>query len=212
MKKSIGRVVLAALSVALLPLTAFADEVVHFANGAEMTVHSHTVEQDKSMVKLDLGGNSFISFPMSMVDKIVNAGRDVFLNPGFHPKNQAIASGAVRVPDTTVRGGGDNVGFVRQPDGKGHSGVMLGEAADAVPSGSIGSGQIDQTMSTYRRKFNPAFQLPPGGPPQVIMPPGQPTRGPVQMSLVGARPPEQLPPAPPPPAEDPAPEDPPDNP
>jgi hypothetical protein len=98
---------------------------------------------------------------------------------------------------------------------------MHGEVADAVPSGSTGSGMIDQTMSTYRRKFNPAMQLPPGGAPQVIMPPSAPARGPVQLSLIGAPSAQQPPPPPPPavnptpenpPAEDPAPEDPPDNP
>jgi hypothetical protein len=100
---------------------------------------------------------------------------------------------------------------------------MLGEAADAVPSGSIGGPQLDQTMNTYRRKFNPAFQGPPGGPPQIIMPPGMPTRGPVQLQMIGVPAPQPAPPppAPPPvvapapenpPAEDPAPEDPPDAP
>ena len=220
MKKSFGRVVLVLASVGLVPLTAFADEIVHFANGAEMTVRSHNVEPDKSMVKLDLGGNSFISFPMSMVDKIVNAGHDVFVNPNFHPSNQAIASGAVRTVDTTVRGGPDPVNFARQPDGKGHAGSMLGEAADVLPSGSMGSGMVDQTMANSRRKFNPALQGPPGGPPQVIMPPSMatPTRGPVQLAMIGAaaQPPPPAPvPAPTPenpPAEAPAPEDPPENP
>jgi hypothetical protein len=100
-----GRFFLVLAFVGLLPLAALAEEVVHFTNGAEMTVKTHTIENDKSMVKVDLGGNSFISFPMAMVDKIVNAGRDVFLNPGFHPSNQAIAGGPVNiVADTTVRG------------------------------------------------------------------------------------------------------------
>jgi hypothetical protein len=218
--KIFGRVFPVLALVGFMPLAAFADEVVHFTNGAEMTVRSHSVENDKAMVKLDLGGNSFISFPMTMVDKIVSAGKDVFLNPGFHPSNQAIAGGSVNLADTTVRGVGDSGGLVPRPDGKGHAGIMLGEAADAMPSGSIGGPQLDQTVMSTRRRFNPAFQLPPGGPPQIITPPGAPVRGPVQFALVGApRSAEQQIPAPPPPAdnstpdnpppEDPAPEDPP---
>ena len=73
------------------------------------------------------------------------------------------------------------------------------------------------TAVSQRRRFNPARQLPPGGPPQIIMPPAVQSRGPVQLALVGApRTAEQVPPPPPPPpdppAEDPAPEDPPNTP
>jgi mRNA-degrading endonuclease toxin of MazEF toxin-antitoxin module len=55
-------------AVAAATPVAFADEVVQFTNGAEMTVRSHAIEKD--MVKLDLGGSSSITFPISMVDKI----------------------------------------------------------------------------------------------------------------------------------------------
>jgi hypothetical protein len=221
-----GRFFLVLTLVGLLPVAVFADEVVHFTNGAEMTVKSHTVENDKSMVRLDLGGNSFISFPMSMVDKIVNAGRDVFLNPGFHPSNQAIAGG---VADTTVRGIAGSSGMAPQPDGKGHAGVMLGEAADNISKDAPPMGALtNDTMANSRRRFNAARQLPPGSTPQIIMPPGmaQPSRAPTQLTVIGApHPSEQLVPVPPPPtppppapapenppADDPPPEDPPDNP
>jgi hypothetical protein len=219
-----GRFFLVLTLVGLLPVAVFADEVVHFTNGAEMTVKTHTVENDKSMVRLDLGGNSYISFPMSMVDKIVSAGRDVFLNPGFHPSNQAIAGGA---PDTTVRGIAGPSGMAPQPDGKGHAGMMLGEAADNIGNNAPMGALTNDTMANSRRRFNAARQLPPGSTPQVIMPPSlaQPARGPVQLSVVGApNPSGQLVPAPAPqpppvanpapenpPAEDPAPEDPPEN-
>jgi len=219
-KKTFGRIVPLLAFAGLLPLAAFADEVVHFTNGAEMTVRAHALENDKAMVRVDLGGNSFISFPMSMVDKIVSAGRDVFLNPGFHPSNQAIAGGSAGVADTTVHGIAGPSGMVPQPDGKGHAGVMLGEAADSVVSGTPMGALTNDTVINQRRKFNPAYQLPPGGVQQIIMPPGLPSRGPVALALVGApRTTEQTPPPPPPPpppetppAEDPAPEDPPDTP
>jgi len=229
MKKIFGRTLPVLAVSGLLPFAAFADEVVHFTNGAEMTVRSHAVENDKSMVKVDLGGNSYIAFPMSMVDKIVSAGKDVFLNPGFHPQNQAIAgSPGGPVADTTVRGIEAPVGMVPRPDGKGHAGVMLGEAADGQQGGSAPMGALtNDTMANTRRRFNPAYQLPPGGQPQIIMPPGLPSRGPVQLALVGAprageqQVPAPVPPPPPPvnnptpdnpPAEDPPAEDPPDAP
>ena len=155
-----GRFFLVLAFVGLLPLAAFAEEVVHFTNGAEMTVKSHVVENDKSMVKVDLGGNNSISFPMTMVDKIVNAGTDVFLNPAFHASNQAIAGGAVSVvADTTVRGVQGGSGYNPQPDGKGHAGTMLGEVADQNSGGGAPMGALtNDTMANARRRFNPARQ------------------------------------------------------
>jgi hypothetical protein len=195
--KNSGRVALALATLGLIAQPVLADEIVHFTNGAEMPVHSHTIDKEKSMVRLDLGGNSFISFPMTMVDKIVSAGQDVFLNPGFHPSNQAIAGiPGTAVADTTIRGNGAPVGFVRQPDGKGHAGVMLGEAADAIPAGTMGGPQVDNTVANSRKRFNPAFPPVPGGPPQVIMPPNM-AKTPVPFQL-NNRPPAE-PPAPPPP-------------
>jgi hypothetical protein len=177
------------------------------------------------MVRLDLGGNSFIAFPMSMVDKIVSAGKDVFLNPTFHPANQAVAgSGASGSPgtpsvvaDTTIRGGGASVGFNRQPTANGGAGVMLGEAADAIPVAPRGDLVGENAVAGRRRIFNPAFPAAPGGAPQVIMPPSAP-KPPSRMSIV-SRTPEHPPPPPVddgtagnPPQGDPAPEDPPDTP
>ena len=210
-----GRAVLFLAALGMTCLPAVADEIVHFTNGAEMPVRSHTLDKDKSMVKLDLGGNSFISFPMSMVDKIVSAGQNVFLNPGFHPSNQAIAGnpGNGTVADTTIRGNAAPVGFVRQADGKGHAGVMLGEAADVIPAGSVGGPALDSTVATSRKRFNPAFPPAPGGPPQVILPPGQAT-APVQFQMNPKPIGEPTPPAAqenPPPSDPPA-EDPPENP
>jgi len=213
--KRFGRVVLVLAAIGTLPLAAFADEVVHFTNGAEMTVRSHTVEKDKQMVRLDLGGNSFIAFPMAMVDKIESAGRDVFLNPGFHPSNQAIAEGSSSaVTDNGMRGIGEPNGLVRRPS-KGTAGVMLGEAADAVPLAAVAGQPIEQPVVSSRRIFNPAMPSGPGAAPQVIMPSGK-VMPPVQMTVV---PTHAEPPPPPPanlepqdnqPAGDPDPENPPD--
>lgn len=182
----------------------FADEIVHFTNGAEMTVRSHAVE--KEMVKLDLGGGSFIAFPMSMVDKIVSSGRDVFVNPTIHPANQAIAgpggagaNGAAGNPtvvaDTSIQSGGGAVGFVRQPNAKGGAGVTLGEAADLQPVAGRADPNGAYAVATTRRAYNPAFPAPQGGMPQVIVPPSAP-KTPGRLSVMS--PPRTQDPTPPP--------------
>jgi hypothetical protein len=214
MAKRLVPVLLVVAALGWLPTVALADEIVHFTNGAEMTVRSHAVE--KEMVKLDLGGNSFIAFPMSMVDKIVSSGRDVFVNPSIHPANQAVAgSGAALaggaagngpvVADTTIQNGGGSVGFVRQPNAKGGAGVMLGEAADAMPVAGRPDPNAIQAVANSRRIYNPAFPAPQGGMPQVIMPPSAP-RVPGRLSVINPRPPD---PVPTPPVENGTPETPP---
>jgi hypothetical protein len=224
--KSLGRVLLVLAALSRVPMAALAEEIVHFTNGAEMTVLSHAVEPGKNTLRLELGGNSFIAFPMSMVDKIVNAGKDVYVSPNFHPSNQAIAGSpgtGSNGADTSIRGANPTVGLVRQPNTRGGAGVMLGEAADKLPAGSNGGPQIDQTVANSRRVFNPAFPASPGGGPQVIMPPSRPV-APVQLSMLPIRspgnpvtPPHPAPPASSgapdnPPPSDPPPEDPPDRP
>ena len=222
--KRIGRVLLVAAAAGSLPLAAFADEIVHFTNGAEMTVRSHVVEKEKDMVKLDLGGNSFIAFPMAMVDKIVSSGKDVFLNPVFHPSNQAIAGGTgTAIADTSTRGTGDPTPGTRKAGAKVNAGASLGEASgvQAIPAGF---GQIEQqSVAQSRKVFNPAFPPAPGSAPQVIMPPNSKAHAAVPMTSTPTRPapPPVTPPAPPPATSDPPennpppsdpPEDPPDTP
>ena len=67
-----GRLAMAFVTLGAAVSIAAADEIVHFTNGAEMTIRSHVVVND--MLKLDLGGNNSISFPIAMVGKIVSAG------------------------------------------------------------------------------------------------------------------------------------------
>jgi len=210
--KRFGRVLLVLAASGTLPLAAFADEVVHFTNGAEMTVRSHTIDKDKQMVRLDLGANSFIAFPMAMVDKIDSAGRDVFLNPVFHPSNQAVAGGAGgSVTDNSIRGTGEPNGLARRPS-KGTAGVMLGETADALPIPAPSGQSIEQPVANSRRVFNPSMPTAPGAGPQVIMPPGKVMPA-IQLAVAPSHP--EPPPAPPEPqdnqpAGDPDPENPPE--
>ena len=216
--KKLGRWLAVGSLLWALPLAVRADEIVHFTNGAEMTVRSHAVE--KEMVKLDLGGNSFITFPMAMVDKIVSAGQDVFLNPAFHPANQAVAgsSGGASGPrstgsviaDTALRGGGGSVGLVRQSTPT-TAGVMLGEAADQLnPQGGVGSGsqsvnpnrRAARFNTPERRGFDPGRPVPPGA-PAVIMPPMEQAGAPKETNRQISFRPEEItaPPKPPPPPQ-----------
>jgi len=160
---------------------ALADEVVQFTNGAEMTVRSHVIEKD--MVKLDLGGNSSITFPISMVDKISSAGQNVFLNPVYHPSNQGLPHSPNDLPnplpDRAIRGGGTPVGYRLGQTSTG-TGLRMGEASnDPGDSPYGGAGRVStvsdertDNFSTPRpRRFNPISPQAPGA-KQVIEAPG----------------------------------------
>ena len=183
-----------------------ADEVVQFTNGAEMTVQSHVVTKD--MVKLDLGGNNSISFPLTMVNKIVSSGQDVFRNPTYYPANQAIAGGA--------SGGGGTQSFsgTQSPFASGRvqklppgqAGMRLGEAADGFQaSDNYGSGvqsvrqnPHDDMSIAARPHLDPMRPLPNGGVATIDPPNGHPTTGrnAPQMSPRNIPPPAANPPQP----------------
>jgi hypothetical protein len=188
--------------------TARADEVVQFTNGAEMTVQSHVVTKD--MVKLDLGGNSSISFPLAMVGKIVSAGQDVFRNPTYYPSNQAIAGQA---PNGTAAYSATQSPFAAgrvQKTVPGQAGMRLGESADGYPQNdnygtgisSVRQNPHDDMSIAARPHLDPMRPLPPGGvatidPPNAHWPVGKTAP---QMS------PRVTPPAPPPPQPNPPPQ------
>ena len=161
-----GRLAMAFVTFGVAVSIAAADEIVHFTNGAEMTVRSHAVVND--MLKLDLGGNNTISFPISMVGKIVSAGQDVFLNPVYHPTNQGVAgtpavAGSVGMASPT--------GFAREGAAPGRNGARLGESADGVTpkdSSVLGAHGLranphDDMTPAGRPRFDPLRPLPPGG-------------------------------------------------
>jgi hypothetical protein len=82
-----GLAVVVALGIAFAGIAA-ADEIVYFTNGTAMAIRSHKLEND--MIRVDLGNNSAMAFPVSMVEKVESAGRNVFQNPTFGPANQAV--------------------------------------------------------------------------------------------------------------------------
>ena len=187
-----------------LTQAARADEVVQFTNGAEMTVQAHAVTKD--MVKLDLGGNSSISFPLAMVNKIVSAGQDVFRNPIYYPANQAIAG-------TAAGGGATSYGATQSPfasgrvqkPAPGQAGMRLGEAADGYQQNdNYGSGVStvrqnphDDMSIAARPHLDPMRPLPPGGVATIDPPNGHVPTGRAQMMSPRTSPP---PPPPPPPS------------
>lgn len=178
------QIVLVGVVASCLPV--WADEVVQFTNGAEMTVRSHVVEKD--MVKLDLGSNNFISFPIAMVNRIVASGQDVFRNPVYFPSNQALpaapgnATPVARSQGVSTNDGSTTqfpapVGLSRQNAGPGRTGARLGEAADGF-SGGFGTAQLnrnpkDDMATAERPRLDPLRQLPVGSlatidPPQSL--------------------------------------------
>lgn len=170
------RISIAVASLVVGPFV-LADEVVQFTNGAEMTVQSHVVEKD--MVKLDLGGNNSISFPVSMVSKIVSAGKDVFRNPVYYPTNQAIAGPATNGTPAFATTTGPAGARVRQAV-PGQAGMRLGEAGDRFDpnDSSYGSGAIttrsnphDDTSVAGKSRLDQRRALPSGG-VATIDPPG----------------------------------------
>jgi hypothetical protein len=82
-----------ALLAAALILTAgsaWAEEIVYFTNGTTMPIRAHEIRAE--MIHVDLGGDSFMAFPVSMVDKIETAGAHVLLDPSA-TGNKMINSG-----------------------------------------------------------------------------------------------------------------------
>ncbi len=111
--------------------TATADEVIYFTNGTTMTIASHRVEKD--MIYVDLGSNSRMAFPVSMVDRVETGSGSVVLNAAFHPANQALPGAA---------GGGSSApaGPVSYPvSGEGNAPARAAWASAAARSPSFGT-------------------------------------------------------------------------
>ena len=81
--------VLAFAMLVLLGGSASAEEVVHFKSGGTLPIVSHKIEGD--MIHVDLGDNAVMAFPMSVVERVVEA-RGVLFDRGSGPKNVMSAS------------------------------------------------------------------------------------------------------------------------
>ena len=103
----------------------FADEVVHFTNGTFMSIRSHTIES--GMVRVVLGAESEMAFPIALVEKIDSNGREIIIRPTLA---NVMQGGAASGP---VGGGaGDGVEIVENRKTYGVTGTAsspLGPAA-----------------------------------------------------------------------------------
>jgi hypothetical protein len=75
LRKSLIPLALAAVALCAAPALAQEQEVIYFTNGTTMTVESHTIED--GMVQVNLGGQSYMAFPMHQIDKIETAQGEV---------------------------------------------------------------------------------------------------------------------------------------
>jgi hypothetical protein len=65
------------LALLTLALPVWAEEILFLKSGSAMPVVSHKV--DGNMIHVDLGDNAFMAFPLSMVDRVERAGKNVVL-------------------------------------------------------------------------------------------------------------------------------------
>jgi hypothetical protein len=130
-----------------------------------------------------------------MVDKISSAGQNVFLNPAYHPTNQAIppAAGSLPepLPDRAIRGGGNPVGY-RLGQSKTGTGLRMGEAINEPGDNyNGGSGRVptvsDERTSHFStpkpRVFNPIYPEPVGTKQVIEAPNGGPKTKPGTIQL-----------------------------
>jgi hypothetical protein len=78
-----------------------ADEVVHFKSGGTLPIVSHKIEG--GMIHVDLGDNAQMAFPMSVVERVVEAPRGTMFGRG--------TAGATNVMSASPNGAG---GFAEQ--------------------------------------------------------------------------------------------------
>lgn len=90
------RKILLCLAVLLLLAAgaARAEEILHFTNGNAMPIRSHEVRG--SMIHVDLGGDNLMAFPLSMVEKIEAAGKEIVLEAGLAGGSNVMSVGANR--------------------------------------------------------------------------------------------------------------------
>jgi len=211
-------IVLAVFSVAPV----LAEQVIHFSNGNSMPVRSHAVQGE--MIHVDLGGDAFMAFPLEMVDKVVEAGKNVILDQSFaDPKGVMVdtrAPGAKR-PVRAARPGGsrrDEMFDAIAARDAGRSKVEVNEngvaaykpyatsgAANRRGLGATGSQRVMGARGLGSQRAGGGF----GGTTRVgnrhvigsTAPPGSPTRRPpvsMERNLGGPPPP----PPPPPPSDE----------
>jgi hypothetical protein len=67
------------MALGAITLPAVAEEIIYFKNGSSLAIRGHKVTE--GMIHVDMGEDAFIGFPMSMVDRVEEAGKDVYVSP-----------------------------------------------------------------------------------------------------------------------------------
>lgn len=94
-----------ALAIALTAVgSVAAGEIVYFTNGTEMLATDHSLED--GMIRVELGPNSSIAFPIDLVERIVRGDEEVFTGTGkpAAARNQRVDGPQTPVLDTRVGG------------------------------------------------------------------------------------------------------------
>ena len=124
-----------AIVLAVASAPAWAEEILHFTNGTTMPIRGHEIKGQ--MIHVDLGGDSSMAFPLTMVEKVEAAGEDVVLD----------ASGGNRMfggshPVSGVTPGRHSGSANRLPldDGRGDPNVQTDDNGVAVYRPYAGSG------------------------------------------------------------------------
>ena len=69
----------AAVVLLLAGVVVAEDEIIYFTNGTTMAVESHSIEEDT--VRVDLGGQAIMEFPLEQIEKIETAAGEVPIPP-----------------------------------------------------------------------------------------------------------------------------------
>lgn len=153
----------AVVIVGVLVGPALAEEIVHFTNGTTMPVKSHTVVRE--MIHVDLGVNSYMAFPLYMVEKVTRAGEEVELNRSTLARNRMAASHAVNASMVQTKSTTEAAPLtmeekVRRYTAAARSGELGATPHEAVPGRhstsveSIRSVDLDHSASApFRREF-----------------------------------------------------------
>lgn len=66
-----------------------AEEIVHFKSGTAMPVRSHEIRGD--MIHVDLGSDAMMAFPLSVVESVEKAGKNVILDRSFNTQSNIMS-------------------------------------------------------------------------------------------------------------------------
>jgi len=117
------------LVIALVAAPALAGEIVHFNNGTTMVIEEHSLQDET--VRVNLGGQAFMEFPLEQIDRIETTSGQVSLS----------RSGANRIVPS---GNAAAVGGYSRPDRR------WGQSVDNQQVGDPNVGVSDNGLAVYK--------------------------------------------------------------